>query len=260
MSDMEYYRVLGVPKAASESDIKKAYRKLALRWHPDKNPNNKEEAEKKFKEISEAYEVLSDKEKRDIYDRFGKNALNGNGGSDFAYNNFGPPFHFTFRSPMEVFAEFFGGRDPFEDFFGNSGFRDPFDPFGDFGDPFFGRTSSARSRQRNDGQNRLQPYTRQQQMMMVPPPHSDFFGGFSSFFSGFPSHGGFQMTSSTFGGGGGGMDGGNFRSSSTSTRYQNGKKIVTRKTMENGQETVTVEEDGVLKSRMVNGVDQALTY
>jgi len=64
---------------------------------------------------------LLTEEKRDIYDRFGKNALNGNGGSDFAYNNFGPPFHFTFRSPMEVFAEFFGGRDPFEDFFGNSG-------------------------------------------------------------------------------------------------------------------------------------------
>lgn len=253
MADAEYYRILGVPKTASESDIKKAYRKLALRWHPDKNPNNKEEAEKKFKEISEAYEVLSDKEKREVYDCYGKSALNGNGGgNDFAFNNFGPAFHFTFRSPMEVFAEFFGGRDPFQDFFGNSGFRDPFDPFGDMGDPFFQRVGSSRSRQRNEGQNRVQQYPRQQMMA----PQSDFFGGFSSFFSGFPSHGGFSMTSSTFGG----MDGGNFRSSSTSTRYQNGKKIVTRKVMEGGQETVTVEEDGALVSQTVNGVPQAITY
>lgn len=248
----EYYRILGVPKNASESDIKKAYRKLALRWHPDKNPNSKVEAERKFKEIAEAYEVLSDKEKREVYDRYGKSALNGNGGRDFGFNDLGA-FHFTFRSPMEVFAEFFGGRDPFEDFFGSSGFRDPFDPFQDFGDPSFGRPSSSRSHQRNDGQNQVQHYARHQMMA----PQSDFFGGFSSYFSGFPSHSGFAVASSTFGGG---MDSGNFKSSSTSTRYQNGKKIVTRKVIDNGQETVTVEEDGVLKSRTVNGVQQALTH
>lgn len=59
-------------------------------------------------------------EKREAYDRYGKSAVNGNGGGDFGFNDFGA-FHFTFRSPMEVFAEFFGGRDPFEDFFGSSG-------------------------------------------------------------------------------------------------------------------------------------------
>lgn len=59
-------------------------------------------------------------EKREVYDRYGKSALNGNGGADYGFNDFGA-FHFTFRSPMEVFAEFFGGRDPFEDFFGSSG-------------------------------------------------------------------------------------------------------------------------------------------
>lgn len=59
-------------------------------------------------------------EKREVYDRYGKSALNGNGGRDFGFNDLGA-FHFTFRSPMEVFAEFFGGRDPFEDFFGSSG-------------------------------------------------------------------------------------------------------------------------------------------
>lgn len=67
----DYYQVLGVDKKASADDIKKAYRKLALKWHPDKNPNNKSAAEEKFKKISEAYAVLSDAEKRQQYDQFG---------------------------------------------------------------------------------------------------------------------------------------------------------------------------------------------
>lgn len=70
-----YYKVLDVSKDATTIDIKKAYRKLALKWHPDKNPEQKEEAEKKFKEISEAYEVLSDEKKRKLYDQYGKEGL-----------------------------------------------------------------------------------------------------------------------------------------------------------------------------------------
>ncbi|KAF6209039.1 hypothetical protein GE061_014782 [Apolygus lucorum] len=65
---VDYYKVLDVTKNSTTADIKKAYRKLALKWHPDKNPDNPEEATKRFKEISEAYEVLSDDSKRKIYD------------------------------------------------------------------------------------------------------------------------------------------------------------------------------------------------
>lgn len=90
----EYYELLGVQKSASETEIKKAYRKLAVKYHPDKNPDNKE-AEEKFKEISEAYEVLSDQEKRKLYDQFGKDAVNGNGGPSV--------------DPFDIFNQMFGG-------------------------------------------------------------------------------------------------------------------------------------------------------
>lgn len=71
INTMDYYKILGVNKDADENEIKKAYRKLAIKYHPDKNLGNKE-AEEKFKEINEAYEVLSDKDKRSKYDMYGK--------------------------------------------------------------------------------------------------------------------------------------------------------------------------------------------
>ncbi len=85
---INYYEVLEVAKNASDADIKKAYRRLAMKWHPDKNPDNSEEAAKKFQEIGEAYDVLSDMEKRAIYDRYGYDGLkngvpNGEGGEYF---------------------------------------------------------------------------------------------------------------------------------------------------------------------------------
>ena len=79
MAKRDYYEVLGVEKGASKQDIKKAYRKMALKYHPDHNPGNKE-AEEKFKEAAEAYSVLSDDEKRQRYDQFGHAGLDGNGG------------------------------------------------------------------------------------------------------------------------------------------------------------------------------------
>ncbi|XP_070592758.1 dnaJ homolog subfamily B member 6-like [Erythrolamprus reginae] len=112
---VEYYEALSLPKTASLDDIKKAYRKKALKWHPDKNPENKQFAEQRFKEIAEAYEVLSDKSKRDVYDLYGKDGLMGRGrpgGS--AGSNIGSEYMFPFlRSAHDVFRDFFGGRDPF---------------------------------------------------------------------------------------------------------------------------------------------------
>ena len=79
MSEKDYYEVLGVDRNASDDEIKKAYRKLAVQYHPDKNPGDKE-AEEKFKAAAQAYEVLSDKNKREIYDRYGADGLKAGGG------------------------------------------------------------------------------------------------------------------------------------------------------------------------------------
>jgi molecular chaperone DnaJ len=93
----DYYEILGVERGISADELKKAYRKLALKYHPDKNPGNKE-AEDKFKELSHAYEVLSDPEKRSRYDRFGEAAFQGGGSGGFG-----------FHDPSEIFREVFGG-------------------------------------------------------------------------------------------------------------------------------------------------------
>jgi molecular chaperone DnaJ len=101
MSKRDYYEVLGLERTASEADIKSAYRKSALKFHPDRNPGNTE-AEEKFKEASEAYEVLSDQQKRSTYDRFGHQGLSGQGFQGF--NDVGD----IFSSFGSIFEEFFG--------------------------------------------------------------------------------------------------------------------------------------------------------
>ena len=125
-SKRDYYEVLGITKDATEKDIKKAYRKLAFKWHPDKNPDNKKEAEEKFKEINEAYSVLSDPDKKRQYDM---------GGFDFSSFGFGDDF-----DPFKVFQSFFDkhgkkGKDPFSFGFDDDDdfFKEDFGSFGNFG-------------------------------------------------------------------------------------------------------------------------------
>lgn len=112
MAKRDYYEVLGVAKTATKEEIKKGYRKLAIQYHPDKNPGDKE-AENKFKEATEAYEVLSDEKKRQIYDQYGFAGLDGMGaGGQADYSN-------VFRDFSDIFGGGFGGfGDIFGDFFG----------------------------------------------------------------------------------------------------------------------------------------------
>ncbi|XP_028288717.1 dnaJ homolog subfamily B member 6b isoform X3 [Parambassis ranga] len=152
------------------------------------------------------------------------------------YGHFGGSF--TFRNPEDVFREFFGGRDPFGDFFAD-------DPF----DDFFG---GSRSHHRGPSRGRMGG------PLFGFGGFPAFGAGFSGFDSGFNSFGemgggGFtSFSSSSFGGGGGGM--GNFKSVSTSTKIVNGRKITTKRIVENGQERVEVVEDGQLKSLTVNDI------
>lgn len=110
----DYYEILGVPRDASQEDIKKAFRTLAKKWHPDVNPDKRKEAEEKFKEIGEAYEVLSDENKRRIYDQTGK-ADFGNGQGGFNWQDFSHSSDFSdiFDEIFKNFGGGFGGGDSF---------------------------------------------------------------------------------------------------------------------------------------------------
>ena len=119
MAKRDYYEVLGVQRGASEEEIKKSYRKLAVKFHPDKNPGDKA-AEEKFKELGEAYEILSDPQQRSAYDQYGHAAFDRRAGGGFARGG-------GFHDPFDIFREVFGGSNIFDEFFGG-GSRDPNGP------------------------------------------------------------------------------------------------------------------------------------
>ncbi|XP_074008637.1 dnaJ homolog subfamily B member 8 [Numenius arquata] len=213
---VDYYKVLGLQRSASQDDVKKSYHKLALKWHPDKNPSNKEEAEKKFKAVAEAYEVLSDPQKRLLYDmsvketRFdrGRRATGGHN------NSFDSPY--AFHDPREIFEEVSERSDPFT--------YDFWDPF-NYDENWYGTSERKRS----------------------SDLFSDFMESFVTLFS--PR----KQSTSSFPEGTAGPR--SVRSELTTTEVVNGKKITTRKIIENGQERTEVRENGKLKSVSVNGRD-----
>lgn len=159
----DYYEVLGINKNADDKTIKKAYRKLAKKYHPDINPGDTN-AEAKFKEITEAYEILSNPEKRKLYDRFGHAAFDGTGAQSGAYSNYGnagdfggfggsrgfhggtyrsnngngyQEFHFEGGDMGDIFENFFGGG------FKNSGFKGGFSQNGGFKNGFNGNSRQS---------------------------------------------------------------------------------------------------------------------
>ncbi|CAH6791218.1 dnaJ homolog subfamily B member 7 [Phodopus roborovskii] len=227
---VDYYEVLGVQRYASPEDIKRAYRKVALKWHPDKNPENKEEAERRFKEVAEAYEVLSNCEKRNIYDKYGKEGLNGGSGShlDDEYE-----YGFTFRKADDVFKEIFGERDPFSFHF----FEDSLE------DLLSSSRSSNGSRSRGSGSlfSRACDHT-------VYARLSSYDTGYTSYVSlgheGLPSFSSLAFDDT-------GM--GNYIPITPSGKIVNRRNINTKKTFENRQER-EAEDDGELKSFLVNSV------
>lgn len=119
MAKKDYYEILGVSKNATDDEIKKAYRKLALKYHPDRNPDDSS-AEEKFKELGQAYEVLSDADKKSAYDRLGHDAFEqgGMGGAGYGGGGGGGG---GFHDPMDIFAQMFGGMGGFGDMFGGGG-------------------------------------------------------------------------------------------------------------------------------------------
>ncbi|XP_026297955.1 dnaJ homolog subfamily B member 6 isoform X3 [Apis mellifera] len=227
---VDYYKVLEVQRTATSGDIKKAYRKLALRWHPDKNPENLEEANKRFKEISEAYEVLSDDAKRRTYDQRLYQKASSRPGRGFTYRSFfDSPFQRYFEKKRRVYDQY--GKEGLQMPGGKRRHKEDFDPH--FAGTFMFRDPEEVFREFFGGSS-----------------FEDLFSGTSGNFTSFNAFTSFGGTSG----------GGAVKRTSTSTRFINGKKITTKKVYENGKETIMSYENDVLKSKTVNGVPQSITF
>ena len=166
----DYYEVLGLRRDAGLDEIKKAYKRLAIRWHPDKNENSPEATEK-FKEIAEAYDCLSDSTKRGTYDRYGHEGMRSQAsGNPFA----GARHRGAHVDPNDIFAAFFGGMDP-EELFGMGG-------FGGFGAPGMHFTFGGPGLHRRRPQG-AQPQQQQQQVQEIPVTLEEVFSGCAKSFT-----------------------------------------------------------------------------
>uniref|UniRef100_A0A0K0DSG1 J domain-containing protein n=1 Tax=Strongyloides stercoralis TaxID=6248 RepID=A0A0K0DSG1_STRER len=245
------YKILGVDKDAAEGDIKKAYRKLALIWHPDKNPDNHEVAEKKFKEIAQAYEILSDTKKRADYDKsksrstFSRHSFGGhhapsaranfasgryrNSTGSFQHQN---PFFTSnsFRSPFDIFNEFFGDPFKFPDHHTAFTHHSPFHSFFDAKDPFAAFHKKS------------MPHRFFKHAKSFEDEKDENDSGYSSVI---------RFSSSN-------EPGKNAKKITTSTRIVDGKRVTTKKEEDNGIETIEITEDGILKSKLINGKEVAV--
>ncbi len=226
-----FYEVLQVSRDAELSTIKKQYRKLAKRFHPDKNPGDKE-AEDMFKLIAEAYEVLSDPSKRREYDRYGRRGLGGQAGFRAAHN-------FDMADAHDLFRQFFGNE------MGQSGFMSSF--FDD--DPFFNSAGGSRTRRRPSGGRDIDPFggfgssAFFGQSSMFGGAADDFFGVSSQSSQRFSGARGGQFTSfsSSFSSSSGAD--GVTRSVKTTTTMKNGERVTTK-------ETTTTYADGRVERRV----------
>ncbi|CAF0827972.1 unnamed protein product [Rotaria sordida] len=252
----DFYEMLEIEKTATDDEIKKAYRRLALKWHPDKNLSSKKQAEEKFKLISEAYEVLSDKDKRRKYDQLGRAGLsNGVGNSSYSsnggYSRFSEDFlnrTFHFHNPFDIFEQFMSHFGMDDDF----GFG--MNPFGDLHSRLhrFGNQSSSLLSSRRD------PHRQQMALFdsMFSPMRMSLFDH-NLFDHDFGGHHTGSISSINFSSG----DGNSrpvSKKTTKSTKIINGRRIVTTRVEENGQTTETVEEDGKITSKKVNGITQAI--
>ncbi|XP_007480677.1 sterile alpha motif domain-containing protein 13 isoform X1 [Monodelphis domestica] len=215
---VNYYKVLGVPRNASPADIKKAYHQLALQVHPDKNPENREAAEKKFKQVAEAYEVLSDARKRDDYDTSRGSYIRREEKGDNSRET-SQLEDLTFHMPRSAFQDIFDDDDLFSRDFLSTG-----------------HMSCPGSRRRPRPRGRYHT-----SLFDVAPVLGTGFSTFVSLGSGRSTGSTWSFVpfvSSSMG---------NFRLVTTCSQIVNGRRIVTKKIFENGRERIEVEEERMIQ-------------
>lgn len=259
-----YYETLEITKTANQTDVKKAYRKLALKWHPDKNPNNLTESNRRFKEICQAYEVLSDEKKRQIYDHHQRyqrhmSTSSTTSASNASYHH--RSHHHRRTSPFDAERDFYGfhfksPHEIFREFFGNDSFF--FDAF-QFSNNFGCANRSNTIHTRMDEPRSF--------LSFMWDPFTNMNGSTVTYSSksspASPARSKYRTTTIDANGSGGGVGGGGDatpspangsrnKKTSTTTRFIDGKTITVKKIIENNVETILQYENNVLISKTIN--------